>query len=474
MIGREKEQQIILDCMNSGRPEFLAVYGRIRVGKTYFIREYFRDQFAFYATGVAQTNTREQLKFFKEALVQYGDDVKTIPKDWVEAFNRLRKVLSRPTVCRDFVSGRRVVFLDEIPWMDTAKSGFKSALDSFWNSWASTQKDLVLIVCGSATSWVISNLIRDTGGFYNRITRQIHLAPFDLRECEMLLRANGHQFTRKEVIACYMIFGGIPYYLNYLRPQFSLAQNVDLIFFQENAPLRYEYDQLFSSLFKNDRNHIKIVASLATRKSGMTRAELLEVKGMPQGKELTKCLDELEQCGFIRKYSDFTKSSIGFVFQLIDSLALFHLTWIRNQEIDSWMNRMDTPAYDNWCGLAFERVCLLHSRQTKNALGILGVSSQERAWHSKKATPGAQVDMLLDRKDDVINLCEMKYTTGKYAISASDEEALIRKREVFREETKTTKAIHVTLITLNGLERNAHRHIITNEITADQLFHELP
>ncbi|MBR1686261.1 MAG: ATP-binding protein, partial [Clostridia bacterium] len=201
---------------------------------------------------------------------------------------------------------------------------------------------------------------------------------------------------------------------------------------------------------------------------------LLEVKGMPQGKELTKCLDELEQCGFIRKYSDFTKSSIGFVFQLIDSLALFHLTWIRNQEIDSWMNRMDTPAYDNWCGLAFERVCLLHSRQTKNALGILGVSSQERAWHSKKATPGAQVDMLLDRKDDVINLCEMKYTTGKYAISASDEEALIRKREVFREETKTTKAIHVTLITLNGLERNAHRHIITNEITADQLFHELP
>ncbi|MBQ8159488.1 MAG: ATP-binding protein [Clostridia bacterium] len=474
MIGREKERQIILDCMNSGRPEFIAVYGRRRVGKTFLIKEYFQEHFAFYATGVPRTNTRNQLKFFREALIQYGDDTKTIPSDWAEAFQRLRKVLSLPTVYRDYENGRRVVFLDELPWMDTAKSDFKSALDYFWNSWASTQKDLVLIVCGSATSWVISNLIRDTGGFYHRITRQIYLAPFDLRECEMLLKSNGHQLTRKQVIECYMIFGGIPHYLNYLRPQFSLAQNIDLLFFQENAPLRYEYDQLFSSLFRNAQNYVSIVETLASKKSGMTRAELLKVEKMPQGKDLTKCLDELEQCGFIRKYSAVSKDSTGYIFQLIDSLTLFHLTWLQNQKIDSWMNHMGTPAYYNWCGLAFERVCLLHSRQIKNVLGIFGISSHEYSWHSKKSEPGAQIDLLIDRKDDVINICEIKYSEGKYAISASEEEALIRRREVFRAETKSHKAIQITMITLNGLEKNEHRHIISNEIISDQLFHELP
>ena len=328
MIGREKEKKILQDCLNSKRPEFLAVYGRRRVGKTYLIRNFFREHFSFYTTGVAKLNTRQQLRVFHEALQKYGDESRAMPADWLEAFSRLEKLLSRPDVPREYQSGKRVVFLDELPWMDTARSGFRSALDYFWNSWASTQNDLIFIVCGSATSWIINHIVKDTGGFYNRITRQIRLMPFCLSECEQLLASNGMHMTRKQIIECYMILGGIPYYLNYLVPQLSLSQNIDMLFFQENGPLRYEYHQLFSSLFKNAANHIKIIEALSTKRSGLTRMELLSCGNIPDGKELTKCLDELEQCGFIRRYADrFERIAVGrpLLFTAEDRDAVAHL-----------------------------------------------------------------------------------------------------------------------------------------------------
>ena len=473
MIGREREQQILFDCMNSGRPEFLAVYGRRRIGKTFLIKEYFQETFSFYSTGVPRTNTRQQLKYFFQSLKQYGDEERTIPKDWLEAFSRLRKLLSSPAVQRDFRTGRRVVFLDELPWMDTVRSDFKGALDYFWNSWASTQKDLILIVCGSATSWIISNLILDTGGFYNRITQQIHLQPFNLHECELLLQSNNMPFTRKQIIECYMIFGGIPQYLNFLKPQFSLAQNVDMLCFQENAPLRHEYQQLLSSLFKNPDHHRSIIEALSTRKSGLSRAELSSRKGIPDGKTLTKCLEELEQCGFIRKYNQFQKESNGAIYQLIDAFTLFHLTWIQSQKTDSWLTLVGTPTYYTWCGLSFERICLLHTKQIKNALGILGVSTQECSWRSTKSIPGAQIDLLIDRKDDAINLCEMKYSNEEYVIDAAYEKELLHKVDVLRAETKTPKAILPTMITFHGVKNNTHKHVVVQEITSDSLFKEL-
>ena len=470
MIGREKEKKILQDCLNSKRPEFLAVYGRRRVGKTYLIRNFFREHFSFYTTGVAKLNTRQQLRVFHEALQKYGDESRAMPADWLEAFSRLEKLLSRPDVPREYQSGKRVVFLDELPWMDTARSGFRSALDYFWNSWASTQNDLIFIVCGSATSWIINHIVKDTGGFYNRITRQIRLMPFCLSECEQLLASNGMHMTRKQIIECYMILGGIPYYLNYLVPQLSLSQNIDMLFFQENGPLRYEYHQLFSSLFKNAANHIKIIEALSTKRSGLTRMELLSCGNIPDGKELTKCLDELEQCGFIRRYADFTKADSGFIFQLTDSLTLFHLTWLKDQKISSWTELLNTPAYHAWSGLAFERVCMLHAAQIKLALGISGISSHEFAWRSRKSEPDAQIDLLIDRKDDVINLCEIKYAAEAFAMDASCEKELLHKTEAFRTETGTRKALLPTMITLNGLKNNAYRNVIVNEITGDDLF----
>lgn len=470
MVGRKEEINILEELLGSGRPEFLALYGRRRVGKTYLIKEFFNDTFSFYATGLQKSDRKQQLRAFKESLLKYGDTERTVPKDWFDAFSRLENLLDRKDVTREYKSGRRIVFLDELPWMDTAKSDFKSAFDYFWNSWGSSQKDLMLIMCGSATSWIINNIVKDTGGFYNRITRQIRLMPFDLYECEQLLTGNGLHLTKRQIIECYMILGGIPYYLNYLKPQYSIAQNIQMLFFQENSPLKYEFPQLFQALFHNAERYMTIIRELANKKSGMTRAELIEGGKVSEGKELTRCLEDLEQCGFIRKFSDFSSEKNGSHFQLMDPFCLFWLNFLEKGKDGSWLDFFDTPRYYNWCGLAFERVCFHHLRQIKQALGISGISSNVYAWKSKKSKPGAQIDLLIDRKDDVINLCEAKYSQEEFAIDAVYEKDLIRKREVFRNETGSKKALWITMITFSGLKKNPYRNEVVNEISSDVLF----
>ena len=470
MVGRKDEMQVIEECLQSGRPEFLVVYGRRRVGKTYLVKEFFKNSFSFYTTGVSGLNTKRQLHIFQESLAEFGDENKTAPKDWFEAFGRLRKLLSGPGIYREYGSNKRVVFLDELPWMDTVKSDFRSALEYFWNSWGSSQKDLLLIVCGSATSWIINNIVKDTGGLYNRITRQIHLMPFCLGECEQLLRSNGMLLSRRQIIESYMVFGGIPYYLNYLKPQFSLAQNVDMLFFRENSPLKYELDWLFKALFRKSDQYYAVVKTLSRKKSGMTRQELSKSKGVPDGKQLSKILGELDQCGFIRKYHDYTRKERGAYYQLIDPLTLFCLTFLEPQKVDSWIDFVNTPAYNAWCGLSFEMVCLLHTAQIKSTLGISGIRSNEYSWRSKTAEEGAQIDLLIDRRDDVINVCEMKYSEEEYIIDAKYEKELIHKIETFRSETGTDKALYLTMITSGGLRQNQHSGKVINQISGDDLF----
>lgn len=468
MIGRKDEISTLQECLESRRPEFLVVYGRRRVGKTYLVKEFFNDGFAFYATGVAKLNTRKELKVFNEALVKYGSTKKTIPEDWFDAFSRLETLLTE-TRKRSAISNKKIVFLDELPWMDTPKSDFKSALDYFWNSWGSSQKDLLFIVCGSATSWITNNILKDTGGFYNRITRQIHLMPFCLSECEQLLESNGMNMTRKQIIESYMILGGIPYYLNYLKPSLSLAQNIDMLFFHENSPLRYEYEQLFSALFRKSRLYKEIVEELSEKKSGMTRKEIAEHRNITTGTELTKGLNDLEQCGFIRRYRNTTKKN-DFIFQLIDPFILFHLTFIEGRDIDSWLDLLNTPAYFNWCGLSFERVCLLHVKQIKDALGIRGISSNEYSWRSRQSNPGAQIDLVIDRKDDVINICEMKFCLEEFAIDSQYEKNILNKIDAFKKETKTKKALLPTMIALNGLKKNQYSDAIVCTLSGEDLF----
>ena len=474
IIGRVKEQDSIKQSLMSGRPEFLVVFGRRRVGKTYLIREYFNKQYSFYATGLPKEKMHGQLRAFHDSLLQYGSEDKTIPKDWFEAFRRLRELLESERVRRDPVSERRVVFLDEVPWMDTARSDFQSALDYFWNSWGSGQQDFMLIICGSATSWIIRNILNDTGGFHNRVTRRIHLAPFSLAECEKMLVGNGISMTRSQMLECYMVFGGIPFYLNLLDRRLSLTQNIEKLIIREEGELHYEYINLFQSLFKKAQSHIKVIETLGERKSGMLRADLAQLSGVPDGEGLTKVLTELEQCGFIRKFRNYTKKVNGCFFQLIDPFVLFSLEYIKNRKVDSWVSFYSTPGYYSWRGNAFEILCVNHIPQIKMALGIPAVESTEFSWRSKDSTPGAQIDLVIDRKDGIINLCEMKYTDKPYVIDEEIEKQLLGKREVFRKETSPEKAVHIVLVAASGLQRNEHAYVVQNVIPGDALFTDVP
>ena len=470
LIGRKKELDTLDRCLHSGRPEFVAVYGRRRVGKTYLVREYFKNTFSFYATGIADARMRDQLRAFGLSLQEYGCPDATIPADWFEAFSRLKGLLSADSVARDQASGRIVVFLDELPWFDTPRSSFKAALEFFWNGWASARPDVLLVACGSATSWILENLVSDTGGFYNRVTHQIRLEPFTLAECEALYRASDVGFTRRQVVESYMVFGGVPHYLNLIDRRLSLAQNIEALCFKPAGQLHNELDFLFKSLFRNDGKHMRIVRQLGARKSGMLRTELAKAPDIGDGQPLTKALGELEQCGFIRKYRDFTRGKNGQFYQLVDPFALFSMEFLEEDGVSSWQAHQGTPGYHAWMGRSFELVCLLHVTQMKAALGIAGVQTEEFSWRSKRADPGAQIDLLIDRRDGVVNVCEMKYSSRAFAIDAGLERSLRNKLAAFAEEAAPDKALHLTMVTANGMVRNAHSGIVSNELAADDLF----
>ena len=469
IIGRKREQELLATCLESPRPEFVAVYGRRRVGKTYLVREFFKNRFAFYASGVAGAKTREQLRSFNDSLREAGSSERIIPKDWFEAFARLRKLLESDDAVREAGSGKLVLFLDELPWMDTPRSDFRAALDRFWNMWASSRPDLLLIVCGSATSWMIDNLIDDHGGFYNRVTRQISLAPFTLSECEEYFLHVHAGMTRRQIVECYMVFGGIPYYLNLIDRKYSLAQNIDQLCFSRAGQLRFEFDRLYQSLFRHSKRHVAIVRALARTSGGMLRTDLACIDGIGDGQPLTRALRELEQCGFVRKYRDFTKAKSGHIYQLVDPFSLFHLRFLDDEMVGSWLSYHGTPSHAAWRGYAFELICLLHVEQVKRALGIWGIETNEMAWRARRH-PGAQIDLLIDRRDDVISVCEMKYVQGQLSIDADYAKALSAKLDAFEREAKPRKALHLTMITMEGVAHNAHYDIVQREVIVDDLF----
>lgn len=471
LIGREKEKEQLLEAMYSNQSEFIAVYGRRRVGKTFLIREAYNYQFTFQHTGLANSNMQKQLKNFKASLQKAG--MKKIPRItcWLDAFFALEQWLETSD------EERKLVFLDELPWMDTSRSDFISALEHFWNGWATTRKDIVLIVCGSATSWIIEKIINNHGGLHNRLTKRILLQPFTLKECEEFIQSRSLAMSRMQIMEAYMIMGGIPYYWNFLQKGQSLAQNIDRLFFCKEGELKDEFDMLYASLFKNPDNYIKVITALGERKTGMTREEIIKQTEMTDNGTFTKILKELEWCGFIRKYNIIGKKVKSAIYQLIDNYTLFYFRFIRkneNNDENFWSTSINSPLYYNWCGLSFERICMLHSQQIKQKLGIQGILSNIYSWSTKGndelGLPGVQIDLLIDRNDQVINLCEMKYATTSYTLTKEEEEKLRNRLEIFRRTTQTTKAIHLTMITTYGLTPNMYSNIIQNEITANDLF----
>ena len=468
IIGRKAQKLELERYYNSDKPEFIIVYGRRRVGKTYLIKEFFKGNFAFYFTGTMGTDA-ENLANFDKAIIEQGGTGTSASQNWGEAFDKLKTLLCK----KSEQNGKKVVFIDEMPWLDARKSDFLSAFDYFWNSWASTIPEMLFIGCGSATSWITKKLFQNRGGLHNRITGRIYLAPFSLSECEEYFKFKNIVMTRYQMAECYMIFGGIPFYLSLFHSELSLSQNVDLLCFADKALLKFEFEELYKSLFINSHRHIAIVEALSKKKTGMTRTELCKESKLQPNGHLTQALKELEQCDFIEKYIDFTKSKNDSYYYLKDPFTLFYIKFMMDNNTKDeyfWTNYLEDGGYRAWCGYAFEQLCRIHIKQMKEKLGILGVSTETMSWRSKNAKPGAQIDLLIKRRDGVINLCEMKYLKHPYLINKNEAIELERKKSVFLQETNAKSAIHITMVTTWGLEKKGHSSVAQSEIVLDDLF----
>ena len=470
IIGREKEKAALKQYYESNVPEFLVVFGRRRVGKTFLIREYFKGMFDFYATGLAKGKKEDQLKAWNIAIKNSFGGSDANADNWLDAFESLRNRLEKTNK-----SKRKVLFIDEIPWMDTQKSGFLTALEHFWNGWASGRTDIFLIVCGSATSWIMKNLLKNKGGLHNRVTRRMRLLPFMLKETEAYLADKEIKLGRYRLCEAYMIFGGVPYYYSLLGKGLSLPQNIDALCFEEEGMLRGEFEEIYRTLFKNSANYINVVTAIGSKAKGLTREEIIRETGFSTGGGLTQILEELELCGFIRSYPNFSRNENLCIYQLSDMFSLFHLRFLKGKRPKNpkfWSSNLESPSLSAWKGYAFEQVCLTHTEQLKQALGIAVISAETSSWHSRRSAPGAQIDLLIDRKDGIINLCEMKYSKAEYAITAKEEKDLRNKIAVFEAESRTKKAVHLTMVTTYGIVKNVHSGVVQSEVSLEELFYK--
>lgn len=471
IIGRLKEIRELDYIYKSGKPEFIALYGRRRVGKTYLIDQKYDNEFAFKVTGIIDGTKQEQISSFVQALREIGYQGK-MPESWLDAFFQLQELLSLKIP----KNKRSIIFIDELPCFDTPKSGFIKALGHFWNNWCTTHPEIMLIVCGSATTWMIKNLIDSHGGLHNRITHEFHIRPFTLSETEKYLEARGISWDRLSILQIYMALGGIPYYLDLLQVGESSVQSIDRLFFSDDAKLRHEFKRLFNSLFRNPERHISIINALCKKKSGLTREEIASELKIQNNGHLSKILEDLIQCDFVRYYrtrGNKIKKNSGF-FQLIDFFVIFHNHFnSKTTDVHYWSNHINTPPVSSWMGLAFERVCYSHIEQIKKALGIDKIATEYYCWRYQNDDKGAQVDLIIERADRVFNVCEIKYSDHEYSLQ-KDEDLKIRNRVgAFKEEIAKKHTTIPTLITTFGLKQNSYASTIPVTISLDDLFAEI-
>lgn len=476
IIGRKEEQKQLLSLYSSGKPEFLAVYGRRRVGKTFLIRETLRDKITFCHTGLSiyedekPVTTEDQLRHFYHSLQVYGSDADKCPKTWMDAIYMLEELLEK------LDNGeRQVVFIDELPWLDTDGARIVMAIDAFWNSWAAGRDNIMLIVCGSAASWMLNNVVKENGGLFNRITDDMKISPFNLRETEEFLLSNGVELNRYDLVQAYMAVGGIPYYLNFFRKGLSLAQNIDALFFDSKAKLRLEFSKLFISLFRYPDNYVRIIRFLFTRRYGFTRDEIAAHLGVEPGGTLTAILDALEESDFIRCYRPFDAEPYEKLYRLIDPFCLMWLHWKEKVGVTDtkfWEHNVNSGTLYQWSGTAFEEACFLHVDQIKHALGMSAVQSDTSTFTLRGTAEhdGSQCDMIISRADRIVNLCEMKFCMDEFAIDKSYDRILRNRMETVRKKLKKTQNLHLTFVTTFGVKPNLYSGCVQSEVTMDDLF----
>jgi len=483
IVGRQEECERLMKYLNSAKSEFIAIYGRRRIGKTFLVRELFDDQFSFKITGKEKAGKKEQLKSFQLAMAkQCGID--ELPEDWDSAFALLAHHLEKSK------KKQKIIFFDELPWFDVRGSHFVSALEHFWNDWASYRNDVILIVCGSATSWMIDNVINSRGGLHNRVTHSIHLAPFSLGETEEYFRTRDFGYDRTEVLQAYMTMGGVAYYLSLFENDKSVAENIDRLCFDKNGELYGEFDKIFRALYKNSDKYLSIVDALRRKRKGLTREEIIDAAELQTNGNITKMLKELEECDFVRSYVPFSHSKKETLYQLCDPFCNFFFSWMlpnRNAMRSFWTLMQGRSELEQWYGYAFEMVGLIHLKHIVKGFGIDGIINKPGSWFYKPSKlllaqenpdedlmHGAQVDLVIDRGDMTVMLCELKYSSDVYEIDKEYDRVLQKRIRVFRKVTNTHKSVMVAFITPFGLVDNQYGRKYPRNVVADDLFLSLP
>ena len=480
IFGRVNELKTLERLLKSSKPEFLAIYGRRRVGKTYLIHEYFKDKGVYFSlTGSSNSNKKLQLRKFYREFINMFPSASTLkePQDWDEALDALQKAVAQIDPNK-----KVIIFFDELPWLAAKRSGFLQALEYTWNQHLSRLNNVILIVCGSAANWIIKKVINNKGGLYGRLSEIIKLNAFTLEETEKFLLSRQVKLSHKQIVELYMAIGGIAKYLTYVRPGESVAQTINRLCFTAQGQLVGEFNNLYQSLFDDAQKHIQIVKALGEEKSGILKRDLLEHLKMPSGGQSSAILEELEESGFIASSREFLKKSKDKKIWLIDEYSYFYISWmepvkgsiILGHDEDYWLKMNHDPRWKIWSGYAFESICFKHIAQIKKKLGISAVLTSESQWSYRpknKSEQGAQIDLLIDRKDDCINLCEIKFYNSEFTIDQNYAKELQRKINVFREQTRTTKTIFLTLITPYGLRKNEYStELVNQEICLEDFF----
>jgi len=469
VIGRINEIRILDDMLGSDSSELLAIYGRRRVGKTFLIREIYKNHIVFELTGLYKGSMKDQLQNFHTQLKSSSKKFENtkVPGDWLNAFQLLE----------DYLNGlkskkKKVVFIDEFPWIATARSKFLMVFEHFWNTYCTKRNDLVVVVCGSAASFMVNKIIKNKGGLHNRLSHKIRLMPFNLNEVSLFLKSKNIQLNHYDILQLYMVVGGVPHYINKINKGESVVQNIDRLCFENNGNLTNEFNEVFKSLFTNSDVHEHIIRALSRTKKGVTRNRLLELCNLGSGGIFSKALDELIESGFVSQYTPFGKRKKDSLYRLSDEYSLFYIKFIepnQGQGSGTWAKLFPKQSYKTWSGLVFETICLKHVDQIKKELGVAKIYSINSGWHNDKA----QVDLVIDRDDGIINLCEMKFYNSLFTINKPEYENIKNKIAQFKESTKTRKNIFVTMITTYGVSENAnYLEIVTNNFTMDCLFEE--
>jgi len=480
IVGREAEKRLLKQIVDSNEPEFLAIYGRRRVGKTFLIRQFFKNvDFCFEITGLQSGTLNAQLANFTDLFGKQFPKRKndSAPENWNEALKKLIAETDKKNI-----KGKIVFFFDELPWLAHRKSNFLQALEYFWNSWASKKKNVIVVVCGSAASWMLNNIVHNKGGLHNRITRRIRLLPFTLKETQEYLKSRRIHLDQKQILEVYLAMGGVPHYLKQIARGQSSIQTINQICFTKEGLLTDEFEKLYQSLFENSDIYMQVVRALSKKQMGLTREELLKMIKMKTGGGITKILNALEESGFIARAIPFGQKAKSALYRLVDEYSIFYLTWIEHApkavlnkgSHDYWLQKRSTPSWRSWSGFAFESVCQKHTDQIKVELGISGMSTIESSWHYKprsKKEMGAQIDLLIDRSDHCITLCEMKFSDLEFVIDKKYYNELKHKIDCFKNTTRSKKTLFLAMITTYGVRKNPYsEEIVSENLKMDALF----